>query len=206
MSEGGSCAHGSGLADWRSSKTTAAVAEVPRNSRRVGIPYYTAMPLRRVGILSGTNPDAPDHAGMAAAQLGHLLADRGVSVRYEGAVLGPLSELLKAFESSPGAAQEAGPGELTAHTDALLALPGGPLGLEAVLGFCDTAAGETERPCGLLNTSNYFTELLQRGADEVVDRFVRESQRGRLIVSRDPEDLVRALEEFRSPESRRRNS
>lgn len=58
-------------------------------------------------------------------------------------------------------------------------------------------------PCGLLNTSDYYTDLLKTTADSVVDRFVRETQRGRLIVQRDPHALVQAMAEYLPPETRR---
>ena len=58
-------------------------------------------------------------------------------------------------------------------------------------------------PCGLLNTANYYTDLLRTSADNVVDRFVRESQRGRLIVQRDPHVLVQAMVDYLPPETRR---
>ena len=161
------------------------------------------MPLRRVGILGGNNPDAPEEFHAAAARLGQLLADTGVTLLYDGHPVGSLAELLSAFGA--GTTQAAGATELTEHADALLALPGGSLGLEEVLQWCGPDSGDADKPCGLLNTANYFTDLLQRGTDAVIDRFVRESQRGRLIVSRDPADLLRALQEFRSPEARRRN-
>ena len=59
------------------------------------------------------------------------------------------------------------------------------------------------KPCGLLNTGDYFTGLLEAVPDEVVERFVRETQRGRLIVNRDPAELLRAMGDYRPPETRR---
>ena len=60
-----------------------------------------------------------------------------------------------------------------------------------------------ERPCGLLDTDGYFSHLLTNTDDGLIERFVRESQRGRLIVEPDPAALVQALAEYRPPETRR---
>lgn len=83
--------------------------------------------------------------------------------------------------------------------DGIIALPGGVPALDILL---DRLAGN-DRPCGLLNTANYYTDLLKTTADIVVDRFVRETQRGRLIVGRDPHALVQAMAEYLPPETRR---
>jgi predicted Rossmann-fold nucleotide-binding protein len=83
--------------------------------------------------------------------------------------------------------------------DGVIALPGG---LPALDGLLDQLDGN-DHPCGLLNTNNYYTDLLKTTADGVVDRFVRETQRGRLIVQRDPALLVQAMAEYLPPETRR---
>lgn len=62
-----------------------------------------------------------------------------------------------------------------------------------------------DRPCGLLNTANYYTDLLRQAPDSQVERFARETQRGRLIVERDPAALVNAVLGYRPPETRRQS-
>lgn len=60
-----------------------------------------------------------------------------------------------------------------------------------------------DQPLGLLDEGGYYSELLRSASDPTVDRFVLESQRGRLVVARDADDLLRRLAEYRSPETRR---
>ena len=87
--------------------------------------------------------------------------------------------------------------------DGFIAAPGSLTSLSEL--FTNYLAGN-DLPCGLLNTANYYTDLLKTTEDSVVDRFVRETQRGRLIVQRDPHDLVQAMVEYLPPETRRQSA
>jgi predicted Rossmann-fold nucleotide-binding protein len=101
-----------------------------------------------------------------------------------------------------GALVSKGIGVVDEGGDGLIALPGGVPALDILLNQLDG----NDRPCGLLNTSDYYTDLLKTTSDSVVDRFVRESQRGRLIVQRDPQALVQAMVEYLPPETRRQSA
>lgn len=87
--------------------------------------------------------------------------------------------------------------------DGLIAAPGS---LNSLSELFTTYLAGNDLPCGLLNTANYYTDLLKTTEDNVVDRFVREIQRGRLIVQRDPHDLVQAMVEYLPPETRRQSA
>jgi predicted Rossmann-fold nucleotide-binding protein len=170
------------------------------------MPYYTAMPLRRVAVLGGSNPLAPAEHGEAARSVGRLLAEQGITLVYDGGSQGAVEELAAALHAAHGNSLAVPPEQFVEHCDGFLALPGGPETLEELLGRCLPArgtAGGNEPACGLLNTLNYFSEQLKTGGDRVVELFVRESQRGRLIVERDPAELLRAMAEYRPPETRR---
>jgi hypothetical protein len=96
------------------------------------------------------------------------------------------------------------PPEEADTADGFLALPGGVGSLEALFERWGGAAGLAATvPCALLNTGDYFTRLLRSAGDATMERFVRETQRGALIVDRDPSVLLRALADFRPPETRR---
>lgn len=91
-----------------------------------------------------------------------------------------------------------------ASADGMLALPGGVASLQELLDrWTDGPGSLAATPCGLLNTGDYYTALLRTAADATMDQFVRETQRGALIVDRDPAVLLRALADFRPPETRR---
>lgn len=141
------------------------------------------MPLRRVCLFAGSGPGSrPDYAE-AAELVGRLLAEQAITVVYDGAPAG-LTDLL------------------ADRADAFLALPGG-LASIGELFEAWSRPGAAEKPCGLLNTANYFTTLLQAEDDAALDRFVRETQRGMLIVDRDAGELLRAMADYRAPETRR---
>lgn len=161
------------------------------------------MPLRRLTVLSGNTPSPRAEHVDAANRLGGLLAENGITLLYPGEAAGALAALAAAVEAAEGRAIALPPEELAEAGDGFLALPGGPGNLEQLFATAlSDVRGET-RPCGLLNTGDYFSELLKSGDDAVLTRFVRETQRGRLIVERDPAVLLRALADFRPPETRR---
>jgi len=96
------------------------------------------------------------------------------------------------------------PAEASDEADGFLALPGAVESLEGLFDrWLGTPDGFGALPCGLLNTGEYYTALLRNAGDATMERFVRETQRGALIVDRDPEVLLRALADFRPPETRR---
>lgn len=141
------------------------------------------MPLRRVCVFSGSSPDhRPGHAEAAELVAG-LLVEKAISVVYEGDAAGL-------------------PDSVADRADGFLALPGGLASIGDLFQLW-SRPGAAEKPCGLLNTADYFTTLLQSEADEVLDRFVRETQRGMLIVDRDAGELLRAMADYRAPETRR---
>lgn len=86
-----------------------------------------------------------------------------------------------------------------AEGDALIALPGAVAGLGVLFHRLD----DNDTPCGLLDAAGFYSGLLRGASDSEMDRFVRERQRGRLVVDRDPVSLVRSLVEYLPPETRR---
>ncbi|HEV8613007.1 MAG TPA: LOG family protein [Gemmatimonadales bacterium] len=161
------------------------------------------MPLRRVAVLGGTNSNAPAEQGEAASVVGRLLAEQGIRLLHGDRLVGPAAALVTAFRSAGGIAGSLDLTDYAEGADGFLVLPGGPLGVKELFArYLDRPAAD-EAPCGLLNTLEYFTGLLKATDDDLVERFVRETQRGRLIVDRDPIQLLRAMLDFRPPETRR---
>jgi len=136
--------------------------------------------------------------------MGRLLAAQGITLVYDGGSQGAVAELAAEFHAAHGNSLAVPPDQFAEHCDGFLALPGGPETLEELLGRgLPPRRTGSEPACGLLNTLNYFSEQLKTGGDSVVELFVRESQRGRLIVERDPAELLRTMAEYRPPETRR---
>ena len=188
------------------------------------------MPLHRVCVFSGSSLGArPDYADAASA-VGRLLATSGITLVYGGASVGLMGVLADATLQAGGRVIGVIPRALVeqeiAHTgltelrvvesmherkaqmadlsDGFLALPGGLGTLEELFEIWTWGhLGYHQKPCGLLNTSEYYTSLLKFVDDMVVEKFVRETQRGMLIVDRDAGTLLRAMAEFQPPETRR---
>lgn len=164
--------------------------------------------LRRVAVFaSQLEIDTPD-AFAAAFEVGRLLGDNGITMVYGGSAVGPIATVADRARSAGGQvisfpSEEAFRAEV-ALSDVILGLPGGFATLEeafTVWGWSKSSS--REQPLGLLDLDEYYSTLLRQASDEAVDRFVRESQRGRLVVSKNPEDLLRRLADYRSPETRR---
>lgn len=164
------------------------------------------MPLRRISVLGGSDPAAGAEAVEAARATGRVLAESGISLFWDKGLEGPRGALAAAFGSAGGSAVAANSSEAAEHADGFLVLPGGGATLAELFAAALDGAGAGEKPCGLLNTAGYFSDLLKTAGDAVLERFARESQRGRLIVERDPAELLRAMREYRPPETRRQSA
>jgi uncharacterized protein (TIGR00730 family) len=188
------------------------------------------MPLHRVCVFCGSSPGARPEYADAAGAVGRLLAGSGITLVYGGASVGLMGVLADATLQAGGRVIGVIPRALVnqeiAHTgltelrvvesmherkaemadlsDGFLALPGGLGTLEELFEIWTWGnLGYHQKPCGLLNTSEYYTSLLKFVDDMVVEKFVRETQRGMLIVDRDADTLLRAMAEFKPPETRR---
>jgi hypothetical protein len=188
------------------------------------------MPLRRVCVFCGSSPGARPEYAEAAAAVGRLLAAQSMTLVYGGASVGLMGVLADAAIGAGGTVIGVMPESLadreishpgltelhvvpTMHerkatmadlSDGFLALPGGLGTLEELFEIWTWGhLGYHEKPCGLLNIADYYTSLLKFVDDMVVEKFVRETQRGMLIVDRDPAALLQAMGEFRPPETRR---
>jgi len=160
------------------------------------------MPLRRVALIAGKATGTSPEQRQAARALGNALGASGVTVlhRDSDGADGPAAELLDAHRAAGGQAVSADLPVLGA-SDAYLALPEQD-SLAALLARGLPEDGQ-DRPCGLLDVGDHFSALLAGGGDAELERVVRETQRGRLIRHRDPLELLRALSEYRAPETRR---
>lgn len=186
--------------------------------------------LKRVCVFSGSSADLRPEYGEAAAQVGRVLAENSMTLVYGGgsaglpgvvaeAALGAGGRVVGVLLDGPGEKESAHPGltelrvvaspeerrlQMAELSDGFLALPGGIGTLEEIFEIWTWGQqGFHQKPCGLLNTAEYYTHMLKSVDDLAVERFVRETQRGMLIVDRNPEALLRAMADFRPPESRR---
>ena len=161
--------------------------------------------MRRLAVFAGSAPASRPEFESAARQLGALLAENGVTVLTEGITSGLTVVLEETVREGSGqvVVMPRDP-ELVAKAEGLLFLPQGLANLEELFQLWGWRhRGDPERPTGLLNVGGYFTTLLETESDAAVERFVRESQRGMVIVDPEPASLLRAMADYRPPETRR---
>lgn len=175
----------------------------------------------RSGVLAG-----PDEVS-AGQRIGRLLGENGLTLVYDGSAVGVVGTVAEALAQAGGRligvslADAAEPirddlterrmaaslahwqGEVAQLVDAWLALPGAFESLEEIFAVWGWAEGRPEQPFGLLDQGDYYSSLLRHASDAAVDRFVVESQRGRLITTKQPAELLRRLADYRPPETRR---
>lgn len=182
--------------------------------------------MRRVAILTSRREVDSPTALAAAHRVGRLLGENRLLGLLQGPVTGaaatvvnaaldaggrimivstdPPGEILGDCELTVVADDDAAQAELAARADAYLVLPGAVESLDGAFGvWAWSTDGSAKQPLALWDADSFFTDLLQEASDAALDRFARESQRGQLVIGRDPEELLRRLAEYRPPETRR---
>jgi uncharacterized protein (TIGR00730 family) len=86
-------------------------------------------------------------------------------------------------------------------SDGFIALPGGLGTIEEFFEVLTWAQlGLHRKPCGLLNTRDYYKMLIQFLDNGVEQKFIRLEHRSMLIVEKDPEILLKKFEAYRYTE------
>ena len=184
---------------------------------------------RRLSVITSQAELASPDELNAGQRVGRLLGQGGITLVYDGRAVGAAGTVADAVAGAGGRLvgvivasvfpvrddlverRNAGSIEEQRATiamlaDGYLALPGGFDSIEAALTAFDwRAGGGIEQPLGLLDEGEYYSRLVGLAPDPVLDRFIAETQRGRLVVGKDPADLLRRLAEYRPPETRRDN-
>jgi uncharacterized protein (TIGR00730 family) len=176
--------------------------------------------IERVLVFCGSSPGARADYAHCAAQLGRLLAQRGLGLVYGGASVGLMGAVADAALQAGGEVigviprglveREIGhPGltELrevaTMHerkalmaelADAVIALPGGSGTLDELFElFTWSQLGLHHKPIGLLDVAGYWRPLLVLLDHMVSERFLRAEHRDTLLVATDPAALLEEL-------------
>lgn len=179
--------------------------------------------MRAICVFCGSNPGRRPEYLAATADLGRLLAARGIRIVYGGAHVGIMGALADAALAAGGevtgvipqhlvAAEVAHDGLTSLHVvdsmherkalmaelaDAFIALPGGLGTLEE---FAEVTTwsqlGLHVKPSGLLNVLGYFDRLLSFLDHAEAERFLRPEHRGLVIAESDPAVLLAALDRW----------
>ena len=179
--------------------------------------------MRRICIYCGSSSGFDPVYREAAANLGRILAGRGIGIVYGGGKVGLMGTLADAALAAGGEvigiiphhliAMEVGHHEVTTlipvdsmHTrkhqmaemsDAFVALPGGIGTAEELLEvFTWLQLGIHAKPVALLNTNSYFAHLLQFLDHMQESGFLKAEHRQMLLVEQEPEALLQRLNDF----------
>ena len=180
--------------------------------------------MKRVLVFCGSSPGRLPEYPEAAAELGRLLAARGLETVYGGASVGLMGALADGALAAGGAVIGVIPNRLleaeVAHTgltklhvvetmherkalmaelsDAVIALPGGTGTLDELFElFTWSQLGLHRKPLGVLDVAGYYEPLLSFLEHAVNERFLRAEHLGALIVSRDAPALLDQLASYR---------
>ena len=179
--------------------------------------------MKRLCVYCGSSPGSLPSYLEAARQLGRLMARQGLDLVYGGGNVGMMGELAQSVLDHGGHVIGVIPRDLVqrevAHTglsdlrvvdsmherkalmaelsDGFIALPGGIGTLEELLEVLTWAQlGLHRKPCGLLNVSGYFQQLMAF-LDHLVDqRFLHPAHRAMLLSAERAEDLLTAFEAY----------
>jgi uncharacterized protein (TIGR00730 family) len=183
--------------------------------------------MTRLCVFCGTNAGARPAYGIAARELGRVLAEQHIELVYGGASVGIMGELADSVQEHGGHVTGIIPQQLmekeAAHTgirnlivvasmhqrksqmadmsDGFIALPGGIGTLE---GFFEILTwgqlGIHAKPSGILNIEGYFDDLTGFLDHAVQEGFFTEAHRDAILVESDPEKLLDRMRAYAPPE------
>lgn len=185
-----------------------------------------ADPFRRICVFCGSSTGIGDEYVLAAAELGKLLAKRGIGVVYGGARVGTMGVLADAALDAGGEVYGVIPESLLRReighrgltelqvvaglherkakmaelAEGFIALPGGAGTMEELFEVWTWAQlGLHDKPIGLLDVNGYFQPLL-RFADHMAEQgFLCAEYREMIAVDANSAQLLDALSNYRPP-------
>lgn len=181
-------------------------------------------------VFCGSNPGASPAYAEAAARLGRVVAERGMTLVYGGGrvglmgvvagsslaaggkVIGVIPEALATRELAHDGLTELHvvgsmherKARMSELSDGFLALPGGIGTLEEWFEVWTwSQLGFHPKPCGLLNVAGYYDHLLAFLDHVTAERFLNEAHRAMAIVGDDPGLLLDRLAAWQPPRARK---
>jgi uncharacterized protein (TIGR00730 family) len=180
--------------------------------------------MKRIVVFCGSSPGRLPEYTAAAAELGRLLAERGVVVVYGGASIGMMGAVADAALAAGGEVigvipkrlleseiAHAGLTELhvvdTMHerkammaelSDAVIVLPGGSGTLDELFEmFTWSQLGLHSKPIGILDVAGYWQPLMAFLDHMVAERFIWAEHRDSLLVAQQAAALLDSLDAYR---------
>jgi uncharacterized protein (TIGR00730 family) len=182
--------------------------------------------MNKIAVYCGSSAGVNGIYREQAAQLGVLLATRGIEVIFGGGKVGLMGFLADAAMEAGGRVTGILPGFLhvkeVAHdgltemitvdnmherkkliydmSDAFIALPGGFGTLDELFEMLTWGQlGLHQKPVGILNVNGYYNSIL-KGIDTMLgEGFLKIENRDMIQVSDRPEELLRMMEQYQAP-------
>lgn len=185
-------------------------------------------PMKRICVFCGSSPGAGLDYVQVARSLGHALAEQNISLVYGGASVGLMGQLANACLEAGGEVIGVIPRKLvemelahkqlaqlyvveTMHerkslmaelADGFIALPGGLGTIEEIFEVLTwSQLGIHQKPCGLINTSQYFNDLikfLDRGVEQM---FIETAHREMILIDESPDNLLNKFATYQAPQT-----
>lgn len=182
--------------------------------------------MKRICVYCGSSPGRLPEYRKAASDLGRQMAARGLGLVYGGASVGVMGAVADAVLESGGSAIGVIPHALAtkevAHhgldqllvvdsmherkakmaelSDGFIALPGGWGTIEEIFEMLTWAQlGFHEKPCGLLNTENYYDSLFTFLEKAIEQQFVKQEFRPMMMMEEHAVPLLDRFETYRAP-------
>jgi uncharacterized protein (TIGR00730 family) len=183
--------------------------------------------IKRLCVYCGSNSGNRPEYTQAAEDLAHAMVSRDIGLVYGGASVGIMGKLADAVVKEGGKVigvipkglfvkevAHKGISELrevdTMHerkammaelSDGFIALPGGLGTIEEFFEIWTWAQlGMHQKPCGLLNTGQYYDNLIAFIDHAVSEQFVKEEYRSMVFVEQQPDILLQKFESYEPPE------
>ena len=182
--------------------------------------------VRSICVFCGSSPGARPAYAQAARELGRVLASRNIGLIFGGGKVGMMGIIARAVLEAGGEVIGVIPQKLVAQevafteladlrivasmherkalmvdlSDGFIALPGGLGTFEEFLEVLTWAQlGLHQKPCGLLNVSQYYQALIDFLDHAVEQQFVDGVHRSMVLVDDNPQGLLEKFGQYRPP-------
>lgn len=183
--------------------------------------------MKRIAVFCGSSPGLFSEYQTAAKLLGNVLVRNNMELVYGGGKVGLMGEIAKTVHGLGGKVIGVIPESLekkelaykdiddlrvvsSMHerkaliselSDAYIAMPGGFGTIEEIFEVLTWAQlGFHKKPCGFLNTKNYFSKLIDFIDHAIDHQFIEREFKSIILCNEDPAKLINQFKIYKAPE------